>query len=146
MLRRISVCLFLIAGLSAASLDAGRKPVSKVVRVPQDAKTLAAAIKSVPDGGVIELAAGTYASPGTGFLINNAKKGFAVRAAAGAAVAIDGGGSRQLLRYVNSDRARGKLVTFERINFQNGFSGKNGTSGGVTMSKAEALFRTCSFV
>ena len=112
-----------------------------------DAKTLAAAIKSVPDGGIIELAAGTYASPGSnGFLVNNARKGFTVRAAAGAAVVLDGGGSRALLRFANSDRARGKLVTFERITFQNGFSAKSGMSGGVTLSKAEALFRDCSFL
>lgn len=143
--RRIFVCLFLIAGLAASSLHAAGKP-SKLVRVPQDAKTLAAALKSVPDGGIIEMAAGTYASPGSGFLINNARKGFTVRAAAGAKVVLDGGGSRQLLRYANSDRARGKLVTFERITFQNGFSAKSGISGGVTMTKAEALFRTCSFV
>ncbi len=149
MLRRIFICLFLIAGLGACSLHAAKKPakpVNKLVRVPQDAKNLGVAIKSVPDGGVIELAAGTYASPNAGFTINNARKGFTVRAATGAAVVIDGGGSRQLLRYSNSDRARGKLVTFERITFQNGFSAKSGTSGGVTMSKSEALFSNCSFV
>jgi hypothetical protein len=151
MLRRVLVALAVIAAFSASSVDAAKprrpaKPASKLVRVPQDAKNLAAAISAVADGGVIELAAGTYASPNAGFLINNPRKGFTVRPAAGAAVAIDGGGSRQLLRYTNSDRARGKLVTFERITFQNGFSAKGNTSGGVTLSKSEALFRNCSFV
>jgi hypothetical protein len=154
MLRRVFISLAVIAALSASDLQAAKprkprkpgKPASKLVRVPQDAKNLTVAIKSVADGGVIEMAAGTYASPNAGFSINNPRKGFTVRAAAGAAVAIDGGGSRQLLRYTNSDRARGKLVTFERITFQNGFSAKSGTSGGVTLSKSEALFRNCSFV
>ncbi|HEY7215698.1 MAG TPA: hypothetical protein VIC28_13790, partial [Thermoanaerobaculia bacterium] len=147
--RRILVCLSLIAGLSASGLHAAKKPVkpvNKLVRVPQDAKTLAAAIKSVPDGGVIEMSAGTYASPATGFLINNVRKGFTVRAKTGAVVFIDGGDSRQLLRYINSDRARGKLVTFEGITFRKGFSAKSGVSGGITMTKAEALFRSCNFL
>jgi len=133
-----------IAALSGSVLHAAAS--DRLVRVPQDAKTLDAAIGRVADGGVIEMAAGTYPSPPNGFTINNARKGFTVRAAAGAAVALDGGGSRNLLRFVNSDRARGKRVTFEGLTFQNGYSADNGESGGVTLSAAEALFRRCSFV
>ncbi len=133
-----------IAVLSGSVLHAAAS--DRLVRVPQDAKTLDAAIGRVADGGVIEMAAGTYPSPANGFTINNARKGFTVRAAAGAAVALDGGGSRNLLRFVNSDRARGKRVIFEGLTFQNGYSADNGESGGVTLSAAEALFRRCSFV
>ncbi|HEV2854452.1 MAG TPA: hypothetical protein VHC97_16785 [Thermoanaerobaculia bacterium] len=144
---RLLAPLFLALTLAAPALHAARGGNNKLVRVPQDAKTLAAAISQVADGGVIEMAAGTYPSPGAnGFLINNAKKGFTVRAAAGAAVAIDGGGARALLRFANSDRARGKQVVFERITFQNGFSAETGKSGGVTLSKSDALFRSCVFL
>ena len=64
------------------------------------------------------MAAGSTRRPANGFPISNARKGFTIRAGAGAAVAIDGGGSPNLLRFVNSDRARGKRVTFERLIFQ----------------------------
>jgi len=139
--RWIVVSLFLLAGPAFAAGSAGR-----LVRVPQDARTLAVAIGRVADGGVIEMAAGVYPTPATGFLIGNARKGFTVRPAAGAAVAFDGGGSRSLLRIVNSDRARGKKVTFQGIVFQNGASSAVNGAGGVFLSAAEALFQACSFV
>ncbi|HEY4561568.1 MAG TPA: right-handed parallel beta-helix repeat-containing protein, partial [Thermoanaerobaculia bacterium] len=119
---------------------------NQLVHVPQDARTLAAAISRVADGGVIEMAGGTYPSPPGGFRIGNLGKGFTVRAAADATVAIDGGGSRKLLRFVNSDRARGKRVAFQRITFQNGYSADANQSGGVTLGNAEALFQRCSFL
>jgi predicted outer membrane repeat protein len=139
---RAFVSLLLIAG-PALYAAAGPSPL---VRVPQEAPTLDAAIDRVADGGVIEMAAGTYATPGNGFSFGNKRKAFTVRAAAGAAVAFDGGGSHALVRLVNSDRARGKRITFEGITFQNGFSIESNQSGGVTLAKAEALFRNCSFV
>ncbi|MEA2602012.1 MAG: hypothetical protein QOF89_3004 [Acidobacteriota bacterium] len=116
------------------------------IRVPQDSPTLATAIPAVADGGVIEMAGGVYPSPANGFAINNARKGFTVRAVAGAGVVLDGGGSRPLVRMVNSDRSRGKRVTFEGITFQNGVSTSNNVAGGVTLGKAEATFRNCAFV
>jgi predicted outer membrane repeat protein len=135
---------FVVAGLAGSGLHAASS--NQLVRVPQDAKTLDAAISRVADGGVIELAAGIYPSPPNGFTINNARKGFTVRAAAAATVALDGGGSRNLLRFVNSDRARGKRVTFQRIVFQNGYSADLNESGGLTLSAAEAFFQGCSFL
>jgi predicted outer membrane repeat protein len=143
----VLVCFLsaLVAG-AAASEARVAKPSNLLIRVPKDAKTLDAAIGRVGDGGVIEMAKGTYPSPPTGFSINNTRKGFTIRAAAGATVAIDGGGTRNLVRFVNSDRARGKKVIFQQITFQNGYSARLGESGGVTLSAAEALFRQCSFV
>ncbi len=135
--------LFWTACLSGSALQAAQ--ASRLVRVPRDAPTLAAAVSRVADGGVIEMAAGTYASPPGGFLVNNAGKGFTVRAAAGAAVAIDGGGGRKLLRLLNSNPARGRLVTFQGIAFQNGYSAEANQAGGVTLSAAQAVFRRCSF-
>lgn len=143
---RAFVSAVLLLGLAGPSF-AARAGNNNLVRVPQDAKNLAAAISQVADGGVIEMAAGAYPSPTVkGFEIANARKGFTVRAAAGAVVAIDGGGARSLLRYANSDRARGKLVTFEKIIFRNGFSNETGRSGGVTLSKSDILFRNCTFI
>jgi hypothetical protein len=140
---RIFSALFLF-WIAASALQAAQ--ASRLVRVPQDAPTLAAAMSRVADGGVVEMAAGTYASPPGGFLVNNAGKGFTVRAAAGAAVAIDGGGGRKLLRLLNSKPARGRLVTFQGIAFQNGYSADANLAGGVTLSAAQAVFRRCSFV
>jgi len=145
--RWIAVSLFLLAGPGfAAGTSAGSAGgAGRLVRVPQDARTLAQALGRVADGGVVEMAAGVYPSPPSGFLINNARKGFTVRAAAGAKVAIDGGGVRSLLRFVNSDRARGKRVTFQGIAFQNGGSSAVGGTA-VLISAAEAVFQNCSFL
>ena len=114
----------------------------QLVRVPQDAKDIQAAINAVADGGVIQLAANTYATPPRGFVISNERKGFTVRAVG--PVALDGGGANLLLRYENGQRSRGKLVTFEGITFRNGASVTEGY-GAVTLSAAEARFVGCVF-
>ncbi len=115
------------------------------VRVPGDARDLQRAIGLVADGGVIELAGGTYAPPPRGFEIANLRKGFTIRAAAGATVVLDGAGTSQLLRFENGRRERGKLVTFEGITFRSGYTVAEGYSGGVTLSAAEARFVRCVF-
>ena len=134
-----------LLGLLAALATPAAHAATSLVRVPQDAPTLDAAISRVADGGVVELASGAYATPGNGFSIRNLGKGFTVRAAAGASVSFDGGGSRRLITFINSNRSRGKRVTFERITFSNGFADHANESGGVTLSKAEAVFRQCVF-
>ena len=116
------------------------------VRVPGDARDLQRAIGLVADGGVIELAGGTYTPPPRGFEIANLRKGFTIRAAAGATVILDGAGTSQLLRFENGRRERGKLVTFEGITFRGGHSLAEGYSGGVTLSAAEARFVRCGFL
>lgn len=115
----------------------------QLVRVPQDARDIQSAINTVADGGVIEIAANTYATPPRGFAISNERKGFTVRAAG--TVVLDGGGANLLLRYENGQRSRGKLVTFEGITFRNGASLTEGYAGGVTLSAAEARFVGCLF-
>jgi hypothetical protein len=144
---RIAGCLgfFFVISLGGGWVPPAAAASNQLVRVPQDAPTLGTAISRVADGGVVEMAAGTYPSPSNGFLLANLNKGFTVRAAAGAAVAIDGGGSRKLIRYVNSNLARGKLVTFQRISFQNGYSANTGFAGGITLSAAAARFESCRF-
>jgi hypothetical protein len=148
--RRLALsCLLALACLPLPAAAARRAPkeAPKLVRVPQDAHDIQSAIKAVAAGGVIELSAGTYASLPRGFLISgaNVRKGFTIQAAAGAAVTIDGGGSRQLLRYENATATRGKLVTFTGIAFRNGVSTLEGYAGGVTVIGGEVKFVRCVF-
>jgi len=53
----------------------------------------------VSDGGIIELAQGTYSSPSGGFRITNTGKYFTIRGESGASVTLDGGGGREILRF-----------------------------------------------
>ena len=78
-MRMLSFALVLAVSGSVSPLLA-----ANLVRVPQDAATLDAAIQTVSAGGAIEMAAGTYASPASGFSIKNAnaRKSFVIRAAA----------------------------------------------------------------
>jgi hypothetical protein len=145
---RRSSLLLPLAALAALVLAAPHpaRAAAGLVRVPQDAPTIEVAISRVAEGGAIELAGGAYASPSNGFAIKNLGKGFTVRAAAGATVVLDGGGTRKVLRFQNSNRTRGRRVTFERLTFRGGFSEVANEGGAVTISKAEALFRQVSFV
>jgi hypothetical protein len=140
-MRILSVALALAVSCSVSPLLAA----NNLVRVPQDAATLDAAIQTVSAGGAIEMAAGTYATPASGFSIKNAnaRKSFVIRAAAGAAVALDGGGSRSLVRIVQNT---GQLVIFENITFQNGFTTDISSTGGVTLTRAHAEFHNCAFL
>lgn len=139
-MRMLSAALALAVSWNVSPLLAA----NNLVRVPQDAATLDAAIQTVSNGGAIEMAAGTYATPASGFSIKNAnaRKSFVIRAAAGAAVALDGGGSRSLVRIAQNP---GQSVLFENITFQNGFTTDISAAGGVTLSNAHAEFRNCVF-
>jgi hypothetical protein len=116
-----------------------------VILVPSQVSTLQAAIAQVVNGGVIELAAGTYASPSGGWVINDRAKAFTIRAAAGATVTLDGGGARDILRLINSSVGAGRPVTFENLIFANGRSVTDGIAGGVTIQRGEATFVGCTF-
>jgi predicted outer membrane repeat protein len=135
--------IFRLAIAAVLILPSAAFAAPQLVRVPQDAKDIQTAINTVADGGVIEVAANTYATPPRGFAISNERKGFTVRAAG--PVVLDGGGANLLLRYENGQRSRGKLVTFEGITFRNGASVTEGYAGGVTLSAAEARFVSCVF-
>ncbi len=132
------------SGAAAAKKKAPKAPPKIVVATSDQ---LTKAFRSVKDGGVIELKAGTYKSPSPeGFLIANLPKAFTVRAAAGAAVFLDGEGKRPVLRFKNGARARGRKVVFRGLTFRDGLAvpGK-GDSGGVTVQAAEAEFANCAF-
>src|SRR5436309_3745551 len=140
--RSVAACLCALAVLLGAVPLAAAVPAVLHVKNPGE---LQSALRSMPDGGVIELAAGTYAAPARGFALANLRKGFTVRAAAGAAVALDGQGKRTILRFRNGDRSRGKLVVFQGLTFQNGRSTAAGDAGAVSLSAAEARFEGCNF-
>lgn len=55
-----------------------------IIHVPGDAATLDQAVSMVPDGGIVELAAGTYSG---GFAYNNLGKAFTIRALVAESVA-----------------------------------------------------------
>lgn len=117
----------------------------EVVHVPADVASLQTAIDTVPDGGTIELAAGTYASPGGGFLILNEGKAFTIRGAEGSTVVLDGGGTREVLFFSNTSVGTTGPVVFENLIFRNGLTTTNSTGGGVTLIRAEATFVDCRF-
>jgi hypothetical protein len=138
---RTSRFIWVLLILSAAGSASG----AQIVHVPADAATLTAAVAAVDDGGVIEMSGGTYAAPSGGFLLNNLGKAFTVRAAHGATVVLDGGGSRPVLRVINSSAPSGKPIVFENITFFDGLSTLNGVAGGVTVARATVSFIGCTF-
>ncbi|MFN7952538.1 MAG: right-handed parallel beta-helix repeat-containing protein [bacterium] len=115
------------------------------VRVPADAATLTTAISQVSNGGVIEISSGTYTAPSGGFQISGLSKRFTVRAAPGANVVLSGGGTKDILRLLNSPGS-GRPVVFEGLTFANGRSTTAGVSGGVTLANATATFVGCTFL
>jgi hypothetical protein len=116
-----------------------------IIHVPGDTSNLQDAINQIPDGGIIELSGGTYPAPSGGFRVSNLGKGFTIRSANGQTAVLDGGGSRDIFRLMNTDVSKGKPIVFEGITFQNGHSTDPGVAGGVTMHHAQATFINCTF-
>ena len=104
---------------------------------------LQTAFTNVSNGGTIELAAGTYLSPAGGFSITNPNKTFTVRAAAGATVNLDGGGTQFVLRYMSDNPALQGHVTFEDLTFRNGRSTTAARAGAITQQLGKAVFVRC---
>ncbi len=118
---------------------------AQVLRVPQDVGNLQQAIQQVANGGVIQLAAGSYAAPPNAFRISNLGKSFTVRAAPGAVVALEGEGAHPILRFENSNPSRGRRVFFRGLTFRNGASNQQSVGGAVTLMAADAAFASCRF-
>lgn len=132
------------AGLILLScLTVTRGAIGQTVQVA-DPAALQAALNTVPDGGVIEIAAGTYTAPAEGFTIypdrNGETRGFTVRAKAGESVTLSGGNSHEILTLTTP-----KLVTFERIIFANGVSTTRYHGGAISLSGVQANFAACIF-
>jgi hypothetical protein len=109
-----------------------------------NAAALQSALDTVPEGGIIELAAGTYSAPAGGWTIypdlNGGTRGFTVRAAAGAAVTLTGNGNTRILTFTTP-----KPVTFERLAFVNGLSTEEFHGGAISVSGVQANFVQCAF-
>jgi len=122
-------------------------PLSAVelVRVPADVANLESAVGEVADGGVIELAHGTYPTPAGGWFFANLRKSFTIRAATGATVTLSGGHARPVFRVQNTSPTLGGQVNFEGLIFANGYSTQDGVGGGVTIEANPAIFSDCVF-
>jgi hypothetical protein len=106
--------------------------------------SLQTALNTVPEGGVIEIAGGTYIAPPGGFTIypgvNGATRGFTVRAKTAGTVTLSGNNSTPILVFTTP-----KLVTFEGITFANGFSNTEYSGGAVSLGSVQANFLSCIF-
>jgi hypothetical protein len=136
LIRILTLSLFIL-------LLAAANGVAQVISVT-NSSSLQTALDTVPEGGVVELAAGTYSAPAGGWTIfpdlNGATRGFTVRAAAGASVTLTGNGNNRILTFSTS-----KLVTFERLTFNNGLSTEEYHGGAVSVAGAQASFVQCAF-
>jgi predicted outer membrane repeat protein len=132
--------LALLAGISVTP----QAFAQAFIQVPAQG-TLQQAINNVSDGGIIEIANGSYTPPAGGFLANNLGKGFTIRAATGATVALNGGGTTPIFININANPAPGKLITFERLTFRNGRSSAGDRGGAVTLLQSRANFTNCVF-
>jgi predicted outer membrane repeat protein len=144
----IHATLFLLLLVSSAipiSGNAAETVIPTIIYVPGEVSTLQQAIDQISNGGIIELAAGTYISPSGGFGIHDTHKGFTIRAASGAQVTISGSGTHELVRLINSNLSQGGPVIFQGLKFSNGYSNTPGLAGGVTVMQAQATFVDCSF-
>ena len=119
------------AAFVAASLFSAPVEAQQIVAV-NNAAALQQALDEVPDGGIVELAAGTYSAPAGGWTIfpasDGGTRGFTVRAAAGAGVTLTGNGNTRILTFSTP-----KPLSFERIAFVNGLSTENFRGGAISM-------------
>ncbi len=99
----------------------------------------------VPDGGVIEMAPGTYAAPSGGFLIFNPDRSFTIRAQTPGTVFLDGGGSERIFRFIVNNPSLAGSVVFEGLTFRNGRSTQPAFASAMTLQGSIASFIDCLF-
>jgi len=134
-----------IALFAALVFSAQISRAASFVRVPADRSNLQDAIAAIDDGGVIEMADGTYAAPSGGFTVLDYGKGFTIRAASGATVVLSGGNATDIIRIANSVGNAPHTFIFDRLIFSGGASGTNFIGGAVTMVRNNAIFTSCVF-
>jgi len=117
----------------------------QIVHVPSDAPTLSVAFQMVPDGGVIEVAAGTYSAPAGGFQLNNTGKGFTIRPDGTGEVAITGNGQNEIIRFQSTAFGASGPLVFEDLIFENGETSQDGIAAGITVYEGEVTFVRCIF-
>lgn len=150
LLVRIAAIVIMLSGwmLGAVEVNAqGESPIipSEVLYVANaNSIDLQAAINQVADGGVIELASGTYMAPAGGFTLVNQSKSFTMRAASGAIVVLDGGNSSQILFAQNAAYSAAPSVVVEGITFANGYSASDGR-GAISLYSVNFTFVDVTF-
>ncbi|MBA3274063.1 MAG: hypothetical protein H0T11_09360, partial [Chthoniobacterales bacterium] len=137
--------IFRIATAVVALLVVASAGAETVVSVTPALGSLQNALNTVPEGGVIELAAGTYAAPLGGFTVfaripDGAVAGFTMRAAKNAAVVLTGSDRAEIFVITTP-----RLITFEGLTFRNGRATTNGRAGAMSMNGAYASFFSCTF-
>lgn len=138
---RKALCLALSGGVFAitAALHA-----QSIINISPTQGSLQSAIGSVPEGGIIELAAGTYDAPAGGWTIfpdlDGGTKGFTVRAANGATPVLNGGGATEILTFTTP-----RPVTFQGLTFANGISTREFHGGAMSVDHVQASFISCTF-
>ncbi len=138
--RRSTFVLFLLLATSA-----GAEMVIPITTSAELEDLLSNGPGAVPDGAVIEMAAGTYMAPDDGFLLFNPGRSFTLRAATAGTVFLDGGGSERIFRIrATTDTARGAVV-FEGLTFRNGFSALPAFGSAMTLERGDATFIDCVF-
>lgn len=146
---RNAFCAILIGTVFAVSNASGATPIVQV----SDAAALQNALNTVPDGGIIEIAAGSHLDAPTqidggghkpGFTIYpdlaGGTRSFTVRAAPGAPVVLSGGGATAVLSLTTP-----KLVTFQGLTFERGVSNIPYRGGAISLSGVQANFVSCTF-
>lgn len=128
--------------LLSCTLAVGRVSYAQtIINVRPDQGSVQDAINSIPDGGIIEFAAGTYNAPSGGFTIYGGTKGFTMRAAPGAAVTLSGHGATDILRFTESSH----VMTFQGLTFADGLTTENFIGGAMTLVNVNAIFTACVF-
>lgn len=144
---RIKLAILILVSLLFSPITPGRayQENTDLIHVPGTVGTLQEAIGLINDGGIIELAAGTYHAPQDGFRILNNQKSFTIRAATGADVSLSGEGGRPVLLLLNKSLGSGS-ITFQGITIRDGFSSRDGVAGGMTVRFARVVFQDCAFI
>src|SRR5688500_1435514 len=124
------------------ALAAGRISCAQtIINVRPDQGSVQEAINAIPNGGIIEFAAGTYNAPQGGFTIYGGTKGFTMRAAPGAAVTLSGHGVTDILRFTQSSH----VMIFQGLTFADGVTTENFIGGAMTLVDVNAIFTACVF-
>jgi hypothetical protein len=106
------------------------------VTVPGNYPTIQAAINSVPDGTVIQVAAGTYSERLT---VNNVTtRSMTIRGVPGATI-VDAQGLGRALTVINSTSP----IVFDGVTFRNGAVGGGAAGGGFLLQNASPSFFNC---
>lgn len=133
----VFVVLVLVAALPLTA--------EEIIHVPNTVATLQLAFQTVPDGGVIEMAGGSYSAPSGGLQLNNTGKGFTVRPDGSGVVTITGNDQNEILRFQNTVFGASGPVVFEDLIFEHGSTSQAGIAAGITVYEGEVSFVRCLF-